>query len=337
VIDESKGRIVSGRWNGIEVMKGGPDFWITGLDTKGWPGWHVESRQADQTVEVRVTTDTPEGQRVGLSPFGITGTLTYRFMGDGNLDVDYRLTWDGGFNWWHRELGMAFSVSSDCSDWSWQRKALWSVYPPSHIGRPSGKATLNRDPSWAGSVVNPIWPGSLDEFGGTADFRSTKYGILNAAITRPDRIGIVVESDGKQAARMVAGINGEHQLVVNELSGIGSEQTLVRVFPEEVFLMVPGKRFSGRVRIALAELPAEALNNLVPSPSRPDLRLVRTAFNSYRIRSVGPLQLHPRIQRSLDLINWKPATNTFFLDGESIEVQIPSSGGNEAEFYRAAP
>ena len=337
VIDESKGRIVSGRWNGIEVMKGGPDFWITGLDTKGWPGWHVESRQADQTVEVRVTTDAPEGQRVGLSPFGITGTLTYRFMGDGNLDVDYRLTWDGGFNWWHRELGMAFSVSSDCSDWSWQRKALWSVYPASHIGRPSGKATLNRDPSWTGSVVNPIWPGSLDEFGGTADFRSTKYGILNAAITRPDRIGIVVESDGKQAARMVAGINGEHQLVVNELSGIGSEQTLVRVFPEEAFQMVPGKRFSGRVRISLAELPAEALNNLVPNPSRPDLRLVRTAFNSYRIRSVGPIQLHPRIQRSQDLINWKPATNTFFLDGESIEVQIPSSGGNEAEFYRAAP
>ena len=337
VIDESKGRIVSGRWNGIEVMKGGPDFWITGLDAKGWPGWYVESRQVGQAVEVRVTTDAPEGQRTGLSPFGLTGNLTYRFTDNGNLDVDYALTWTTGFKWWYREQGMAFAVSSDCSNWSWQRNALWSVYPAWHIGRPSGRATLERDPSWGGTIGNPIWPGSLDEYGGTTDFRSTKYGIVNAAITRSDRIGIVVESNGRQAARVVAGINGEHQLVVNEVSGIGSEQTLVRAFLDEIFFTIPEKRFSGRIQIALAELSAESVTDLVPSPVRPDLRLVRTAADRYRIRLVGPIQLHPRIQCSQDLIHWTPATNAFFLDGESIEVQIPTSGGGAVEFYMAAP
>ena len=336
-IDESKGRIVSGRWNGIEVMKGGPDFWITGLDAKGWPGWYVESRQVDQTVEIRVSTDAPEGKRTGLSPFGLNGTLTYRFTGDGNLDVDYDLTWEIGFNWWYREQGMAFAVSSECTEWNWQRNALWSVYPASHIGRPSGRATLNRDPSWGGTIENPIWPGSLDEFGGTADFRSTKYGIVNAAITRTDRVGIVVESDGKQATRMVAGINGEHQLVVNQVSGIGGEQTLAQAFPDEVFLMVQGKRITGRVQLALAELSEKALSTLVPTPTRPDLRLAPTAADTFRIRLVGPIQLHPRIQRSQDLIHWMPATNTFVIDGESIEVRIPQSGQSEAEFYRAAP
>lgn len=337
VIDESKGRIVSGRWNGIEVMKGGPDFWITGLDARGWPGWYVESRQVENAVEVRVTTDTPDGQRAGLSPFGITGTLTYRFTGEGNLDVDYSLMWQAGFNWWHRELGMAFAVSSECSEWWWERNALWSVYPASHIGRPRGRATLNRDPSWNGNAKNPIWPGSLDEFGGTEDFRSTKYGIVHAAITRTDQVGVAVESDGRQAARMVAGINGEHRLVVNELSGIGSEQTLARAFPEEVFLMIPGKRFSGRVKLALTQLPATAVDEQQPSPTQPDLQLTRTASDLFRIRLVGPMQMHPRIERSPDLIHWTSATNAFVLDGESIEVRISSSGGSEAEFYRAVP
>jgi hypothetical protein len=147
----------------------------------------------------------------------------------------------------------------------------------------------------------------------------------------------VVESDGRQAARMIAGINGEQRLVVNEVSGIGTEQTLVRAFPGEYFLMIPGKRFEGRLRLGLARLGEEVLHRLEPSPRRPDLQLVRTSSDGYRLRLVGPIHMQSGVLSSRNLVDWQPATNAFNVDGESIEVRISSSGGEGVEFYKAAP
>ena len=337
-LDEGTGRITSGRWNGIEVLKGGPDLWMTDLVAQGWPGWHVESRQEGDQVRIQVSTDSPTGVRSGLSPFGITGTLVYRFDGVGNLDVQYDLKWNAQFSWWYRELGMAFSLAADYDHLRWDRVATWSSYPKGHIGRAGGLARRFRNPAGPAEIpVDPRWPWFLDETNGTADFRSTKYRVLHAALTRSNHSGVLLDSDGSQHVRAVLDGNAGLRMVVNEISGIGFEGFLNRVFPDEIFLMRSGDRFSGRVRLALGELDSAVEEEPVEDFARPDFRLIPNGGRSFRIRSGPQLHLQPRVIRSTNLVDWSPATNAFFLDGDEIEVQIPERDSGSHEFYRAQP
>ena len=337
-VDERMGRITSGRWKGLEIFQGGPDFWLTGLHTSGWPGWYVQAAQDGDLVRVKVTTDSPSGILAGLPPYGMTGSLEYQFDGVGNLDIQYDLRWNAEFSWWYREQGLAFSVAGDCDQLRWDRVATWSVYPRGHIGRGSGVATLFRDPSGPAAIpqdTNQPW--FLDEVNGTADFRSTKYRVLHSALTRSDRSGVLLDSDSSQHVRVafdgVAGL----KLMVNEISGIGSEGFLTRVFPDEIYLMRTGDRFSGRVRLALGDLDPGIEVGAVEGTFSPNLSLMPNGGRSFRMR-LGP-QLHqqPRIVRSTNLTEWSFATNAFFLDGEGIEVQIPEQDAGSHEFYRVSP
>lgn len=98
-----------------------------------------------------------------------------------------------------REIGLRFSVPTECSVLEWDRKGEWSVYPPDHIGRPRGTAPAfpeNPDPN------HPSRPWSQDISPmGSNDFRSTKRNIYWAAIHCPAGPGVLVESDASQHLR----------------------------------------------------------------------------------------------------------------------------------------
>jgi hypothetical protein len=112
------------------------------------------------------------------------------------------------------EMGIAFMLSSSIRELTWDGKALWSAYPPDHIGRPRGSAM--RDPGgavesyrsasqgpWAQDTKNfflygPEDPGTR----GTNDFRSLKENIWQAScVLTGTGLGVRAESDGTAAVR----------------------------------------------------------------------------------------------------------------------------------------
>src|SRR5208282_5296082 len=125
----------------------------------------------------------------------IAGAYMQRRGGGGDLGAEFEIRIDGhgliatqytvrsqqkGMS----EMGIAFILSNSISKLTWDGKALWSAYPPDHIGRPQGSAM--RKPSgaaesyrsipkrpWAQDTKNfflygPEDPGTC----GTNDFRS---------------------------------------------------------------------------------------------------------------------------------------------------------------------
>ena len=80
----------------------------------------------------------------------------------------------------------------------WRRWSEWGVFPEESICRTEGTARAHRDPKWGKArwSVRPTWPWSLDETElGTADFRSIKYNIYEAALVASDGSGLKVRAD----------------------------------------------------------------------------------------------------------------------------------------------
>ncbi len=74
-------------------------------------------------------------------------------------------------------------LPNSASPISWRRKALWSVYPENHIGRPEGTARL-----------------------GTDDGRAEKENIYEATVN-VNGAGVTALSDGRDAVRVYADAN----------------------------------------------------------------------------------------------------------------------------------
>jgi hypothetical protein len=115
-----------------------------------------------------------------------------------------------------REIGCRFSVPRDCNVLEWDRRALWSVYPPDHIGRPRGTAPAN-------GTHPPVFPISWswaddDSPMGTNDFRSTKRDIFWAGIHYSEGPGILVQSQGRQHLRALQE-SDRISVHVNDFSG----------------------------------------------------------------------------------------------------------------------
>ena len=111
----------------------------------------------------------------------------------------------------YRQMGIVFDLPKSCDTLAWQRKAIWSVYPEDHIGRPAGQARAFRDTKWPTIKphTEPPWPWSLDSTElGTNDFRATRRNILWASLKRTDGYGVLVRSDGRHSTRSY--IDGDH-------------------------------------------------------------------------------------------------------------------------------
>jgi beta-galactosidase len=105
------------------------------------------------------------------------------------------------------ELGWIFSAPKGVERFSWDRQAVWSYYPPDHIGRPTGTATPESARVALTKVDRP------DAF----DFNSTKFNCNWASLTDAKGRGLCLlfSPDERQHVRGGLDAAGNCLLVVN--------------------------------------------------------------------------------------------------------------------------
>jgi len=215
VFDGKTGRVTAGRIAGKNIVVGGPQLHIDAtLDD--WKPTSVTPRETATNVEIVV--EGAYGNARGVYVMAVDGY--------GALTVRYTFEYTGKKQITVREVGLAIEVARTCDTLTWDRRAPWTEYPADHIGRAKGSAPAFRDP--AGKVddpkVEPTWSWSLDQTAsGTADFRSTKYDILQASLRSKEGTAVSVHGVGTQAVR--AAVSGNTiRLFVNDFSGSGRDQ-----------------------------------------------------------------------------------------------------------------
>jgi len=106
-----------------------------------------------------------------------------------------------------QEIGWAFVQPSQFDHFTWDRKALWTWYPDTHIGRPHGTATPDS------SRVNNTRLDRPDAF----DFNSTKYDCNYVTLTDTSGggIGAVFSPNGRHQCKASTSETGETELIVN--------------------------------------------------------------------------------------------------------------------------
>jgi beta-galactosidase len=129
-----------------------------------------------------------------------------------------------------REVGIQYLLGRDLSALSWERNALWSIYPEDHIGRPVGTASkLAPSTQREGYRERPAHPWASDTrdfflFGKDGhesplpvpvDFRTTKEHVFRYTLADPrTNQGVSVISDGRHAARAVVNADGTTTLII---------------------------------------------------------------------------------------------------------------------------
>ncbi|MDQ3439035.1 MAG: DUF4981 domain-containing protein, partial [Planctomycetota bacterium] len=142
---------------------------------------------------------------IGGPDGGVVGNLQAEYA-DNRLT--YRFEWTGPEKTEVQELGWAFTMPKDFDRFSWDREARWTVYPDTHIGRPTGTAMPD-------SMNVPF---TKMERPDAYDFNSTKYDCNSASLTDASGKGLRVEFDPKQRFHCRGGIaeGGKHVLYVNQ-------------------------------------------------------------------------------------------------------------------------
>jgi len=131
-------------------------------------------------------------------------------FGDGRIDLRYRLVGRQEID----KLGLGFVLPASVDRLMWHRRALWSVYPDDHIGRPMGTAyrtsmraaaKLRTAPewSWGEDMYEPFLDGYKIPVGNaTNDFRSLKENVFWAGCFQGEaQEHLRVESQGDVAVR----------------------------------------------------------------------------------------------------------------------------------------
>ncbi len=179
----------------------------------GWKAASVEASVSGGSVRIRV-----EG---GYD--AARGAYTFTVLPQGKLVVEYSFVMKKKVN--PRQWGPVFRLPKDCRILSWERKSLWTWYPPDHIGRPRGTARAlppgPRPGPWARARPNGPWSRDADALG-TRDFRSTKKDVYWAALRAPTGEGILLEGEGKRSVRAFLE-EGNPSLLVAAFTTMGME------------------------------------------------------------------------------------------------------------------
>lgn len=154
--------------------------------------------------------------------------FTYTINGEGRFKVDYSVnlkTIKEEF----RQIGIGFNLPRQYNSLSWQRNALWSVYPADHIGRPVGNCRAfypEVEKEYLSKRMLPLhsYAQEGNEYGSN-DFRSTKHNLINGCLSDDRGANIRIESNGLQHLR--AWVNGSYTsfLLANYSNG-GNEHYL---------------------------------------------------------------------------------------------------------------
>jgi hypothetical protein len=235
-----------------------------------------------------------------------TGSTTWLIDQQGRGVVSCNYTYSGPAMY-TREAGIRFLLNPACETAQWRRWSEWGIFPNESISRTQGTANAQRDPSLGAAVWNqpPAWPWSLDQTNqGTADFRSVKYNIYEAALNAPDGTGLTVNANANADFRPALDTNGVDAYVLWQC-------------PLAQVTLNPGDHLQGQFNVQLngVALQARQTNgSLVFSwPVSDSGFVLQTTTN-------------------LASVNWTSVPAPIVTNGTTLTVTVPTSGPQQ--FFR---
>ncbi|HMO26664.1 MAG TPA: glycoside hydrolase family 2 TIM barrel-domain containing protein, partial [Tepidisphaeraceae bacterium] len=196
-IDRTTGLLSSATSRGNPVLTGPPTLAIIPSQMTRFRGqqklslvnqivdWQPERVEIDRQDDKLIITATGRYSRA-------TGRFVTTLSRDAQVRIDYDFEWtaDTDFNIFN--TGLSLPVDAAMDTLSWDRRALWSDYPDTHIGRAAGEARATGDPAFTQARTEQHegarpWPWSQDMIDGvTRDFRATRFNIHHASLRADD-------------------------------------------------------------------------------------------------------------------------------------------------------
>jgi hypothetical protein len=186
IVSKATGLIHKAVYNGQTILTGGPYLDLgMGPLTEHWLLRHCKADEAGNTVTILTAGECKRGEGIESLPF----EFEMEIDGAGLITTRFRVNSAAA----HEQQGITFRMPSAIDKLSWHRESLWSVYPPDHIGRPSGVALRKSGHTPPAYRTKPEWSWSDDMEDAflwgkdgaspqpTNDFRSLKENIWYAA------------------------------------------------------------------------------------------------------------------------------------------------------------
>ena len=219
------GLISEGIFRGRRLLEGGPYLNLGGVSLPGWWLTRLSYSASPEEVVVDIAgryTSVHSHEEKGNAEFEVkidgAGLITTRYTA-------FDLPPDAS------EVGVSYVLASAVDRLTWQKNALWSVYPDDHIGRLRGVAlkqlgTLVRyraEPAhpWAEDSSDFFLFGSNDAGGrGSNDFRSLKTDVFYAScVLSGTNLRLRAETAGALAVRAQVGKAGKVTFNLDNLWG----------------------------------------------------------------------------------------------------------------------
>ncbi|HVY70381.1 MAG TPA: glycoside hydrolase family 2 TIM barrel-domain containing protein, partial [Verrucomicrobiae bacterium] len=198
---------------------------VTGVVTNDGKGWRKLDRFVGELTDVKVARRGQAEQAssaealYGLPLAEVTSVEADVVLQPGGKSVghlhadcsggklSYHLAWTGKPKTDVYEFGWRFAAPKGADRFSWDREALWSWYPETHIGRPHGTARPDSARVQLTKVDRP------DAF----DFNSTKFNCNWASLAdkRGRGVGVSFSPDAREHVRGEIEQDGSYALVVN--------------------------------------------------------------------------------------------------------------------------
>jgi len=207
VVSKQTGLITEAALGEEHILQGGPFLDVGSGAITSWQMTNCEVRREQDRVIVLT-----EG--AGKAVEGIDGIqVQFEVIIDSHAGITtrYRAEVASGT---YPNLGIAWLLPDSFDKLSWKCKALWSVYPDDHIGRPEGTAlrrpshpapAYRQEPTWPWSEDTGdyfLWGKSNFDPGASNDFRSLKPNIRWAGISsQHGNAGVETEADADSAIR----------------------------------------------------------------------------------------------------------------------------------------
>jgi hypothetical protein len=259
VFDSGKGRLIEAGQKGGLVLAGSPELQMLPLTTGPCvtdykldiePLNDLCSNPTYKPIESGVENGRPWVRTV-CSYDQADLIATWSFDDSGKAQIQYEIKSKVEMN--PRQVGLVFSLPREIEMLSWEREALWTVYPADHIGRPEGHAipVPADDKGIFRFGIQPAWNWSADRNPlGSNDFRSTRENIFWAELSSLNSHGLRIDSDGKDAVRCWVDSSGTHMLVASFFTG-GGDMFFSSHHQKERKPIKPGDVWKGTVHLSL--------------------------------------------------------------------------------------
>ena len=172
-LSKQSGQILSWRVGDQELMLGGPvlnlgeGLWGAAARPRSCRGGPISNSHPPLLTNA-VVTASMEGTVAKISvatDFYLAGTNAFKGQlqylltidADAQVDVAWRLTWQGATNATALEAGLKFLLPASLDRMAWVSENLWTEYPSNHIGNPMGFGNERVSFPSAPPSVTPHW------------------------------------------------------------------------------------------------------------------------------------------------------------------------------------